>query len=130
MPRYFSVDEARASLPVVRTLVIQAQELKAQVERLQARLPRAAAPAPSNGHANGNGAQSGRLEFERAVAQLEAAVRRIEATGCQLKDLDLGLVDWPHLRDGHEVYLCWHLGEADVLYWHEIEAGMRGRQPL
>jgi hypothetical protein len=130
MPRYFTVEEARASLPVVRELMEQAQSLRAQIEELQSKLAQTAAKTLGNGHLSGNGAQQGRLELEQIVAQLEIAVRKIEQTGCLVKDLEVGLADWPHLRDGHEVYLCWRMGEPDIAYWHEIAAGFPGRQPL
>jgi hypothetical protein len=130
MPRYFTVAEARASLPEVRVLMQEAQTLKARVEELQAGLAQAAAKTLGNGHGSTNGQQAGRLELEGVVQQLEAAVRRIEAIGCLVKDLDMGLADWPYLLDGREVYLCWHLGEPDILFWHEIADGYRGRQPL
>jgi hypothetical protein len=130
MPRYFTVEEARASLPHIRGLLEEAQQRKARVEELGGDMARSAAATLGNGHAPTNGSQPRRLELERAVSQIEEIVRQVEATGCLVKDIDAGLVDWPHLRDGREVCLCWHLGERDIAFWHEISAGFRGRQPL
>jgi hypothetical protein len=130
MPRYFTLAEARASLPAVRALLEQAQQLKTRLDELGAGMAQSAASTLGNGHHPGNGDEPHRLELERVLLQLQDVVRQTEATGCLVKDVDLGLVDWPHLRDGHEVYLCWHLGEPDIMYWHEISAGFRGRQPL
>ena len=66
----------------------------------------------------------------RATAQFQEILDRIAARGCHLKGLDPGLVDFPHLREGREVYLCWRMGESKIRYWHEIEAGFDGRQAL
>jgi hypothetical protein len=130
MPRYFSVEEARASLPALRELLEQAKNVKARADALSSDTAQPASSTLGNGHRPANGNQPRRMELEQALHQLEEAVRRIEETGCIVKDIDAGLVDWPHLRDGHEVYLCWYLGEPDIMYWHEISAGFRGRQPL
>jgi hypothetical protein len=130
MPRYFTVEQARATLPEVRSLIEAARRLKARADELSAGLSDVAAKTIGNGHLQADSAEAARPELERVLRELEEIVRRIEATGCLVKDLDLGLVDWPHLRDGHEVYLCWRLGEPDILYWHEISDGFRGRQPL
>ena len=54
----------------------------------------------------------------------------LEESGIVLRDIDRGLVDFPALSDGREIYLCWELGEDEVAYWHELEAGFGGRQPL
>jgi len=57
-------------------------------------------------------------------------VERVQSYGCQLKDMEMGLIDFPAIRDGREVYLCWKLGEEQIGYWHDVEAGYAGRQPL
>jgi hypothetical protein len=67
---------------------------------------------------------------ERSVTKLQEEVNRIQATGCVVKDLDEGLVDFPSLMKGEEVFLCWKLGEERILYWHGLEEGFAGRKPL
>jgi hypothetical protein len=57
-------------------------------------------------------------------------VERLQALGVQVKDLDRGLVDFPALRDGEEVLLCWQVGEEVVAYWHGVDEGFAGRKPL
>ena len=57
-------------------------------------------------------------------------MHRIQDTGALIKDINIGLLDFPALRDGREVYLCWQYGEGDIAYWHEIDAGYEGRQPI
>jgi hypothetical protein len=64
------------------------------------------------------------------VTDLQCLVEDIHSCGCHLKDLDSGLVDFPTLWEGREVYLCWKLGEPRVGYWHELEAGFAGRRSL
>ncbi len=61
---------------------------------------------------------------------LHASVERLQGIGCQVKSLEEGLVDFPHLREGREVLLCWKLGEDDIEYWHEVDAGFAGRMKL
>jgi len=64
------------------------------------------------------------------ISQLQSLLSEIDAEGCELKDLERGLVDFPTIWEGREVFLCWKLGEPEVGYWHEIDAGYAGRQPL
>jgi len=64
------------------------------------------------------------------VEELDGVVQDIEASGAHLKDVQLGLVDFPAERDGEIVYLCWQFGEPEVAFWHRIEEGFAGREPL
>jgi hypothetical protein len=64
------------------------------------------------------------------MLQLNTQLRRIQKLGMQIKDFDRGLVDFPHLRDGREVFLCWELDEDDIDFWHEIDDGYAGRERL
>ena len=73
---------------------------------------------------------SARSELEELAGQVAATVRELDAAGVVVKDLDLGLLDFPGLRDGEEVELCWQVGEDVVAYWHPLEAGYRGRKPI
>jgi hypothetical protein len=68
--------------------------------------------------------------LEELADQAAAAVRELVALGVVVKDLDLGLLDFPAVRDGEEVELCWQVGEGAVEYWHPLEAGYRGRKPI
>ena len=80
--------------------------------------------APGNG-----GGKLGRHVGE-AFVELRASVAEFARREIVLRDLDRGLIDFPAIRDGEEVYLCWIDGEADIGYWHELDAGFRGRRPL
>ena len=75
------------------------------------------------------GSRAGTAYLEHLLA-LSNCVSTIQDTGCLVKSVEDGLVDFPHLKDGREVYLCWRYGEDDIEYWHEVEAGFAGRKPL
>jgi hypothetical protein len=87
-----------------------------------------ALPALQRAAANGGCKAAGELYV--FGAQLEQGVKSILALGLTLKDLERGLVDFLGTRGGREVFLCWHHGEEDIAYWHEINAGFAGRHPL
>ena len=131
MPRHFSREEANAALREIRPLVEQLVVHRKEQQRLQAE--RAALAAKIAG--NGGGIDS------QALADLEQAEQRervnvahcvntIHGHGAIVKDLDDGLVDFPALRGGEEVLLCWRLGEDEVAYWHGLEEGFAGRKRL
>lgn len=76
-----------------------------------------------------------RLEAEQeqmtaVVRRMERVVRQIDAWGIALRDIGTGLVDFPALANGRPVWLCWKLGEEDIAWWHELDAGIAGRKPL
>ncbi|MGI8550130.1 MAG: DUF2203 domain-containing protein [Dehalococcoidia bacterium] len=130
MPHFFTLDEARATLPAVRDLILELQEQKRRLDTVRAQVESAGRKARSNGSLGGTTADGGRPEIERLAQRIQAGLRRIDEIGCHVKDLNLGLVDWSTLRDGHEVYLCGRPDEPDILHWHEIADGFSGRQPL
>jgi hypothetical protein len=130
-PRYFTVQEAndavRALRPVVEELVDHHRRLMASQE-LRATL---AAQAGSNGgDLTPSDFAEVEEELEHQAAGLARCVERIQAAGAQVKDLDRGLLDFPSLRDGEEVLLCWRLGEDEIEYWHGTDEGFAGRKPL
>ena len=67
---------------------------------------------------------------DASVNVLKTTVKGIEDIGCQLKDLDMGLIDFPTLYHDKEVYLCWKLGESSIQFWHPVEDGFKGRRPV
>ena len=68
--------------------------------------------------------------YIEGLAAISSLVNSIQEIGCIVKSIDEGLVDFPHVREGREVYLCWKYGEPDIAYWHEVDAGFAGRTPL
>lgn len=131
MDRLFTVDEANAMLPRVVSLLEALQASRMQLANVEADLARLHQRAHSNGKDHPDDAFS-TLERRRdeAQARMRLELEALNATGCILKDLDTGLVDFPSMRDGRVVYLCWKLGEADIAFWHDIDAGFAGRTPL
>lgn len=126
--RYFTVEEARALVPRLRALLTalrtEKQQLDAEARALAALTPRL--------RANGYAPEAARHErrINELVEALRRQVRQITELGVVIKDINAGLVDFPSLRDGRTVYLCWRVDEPTVEYWHEIDAGFIGRQPL
>jgi hypothetical protein len=130
--RYFTLEQALALLPRLTELLTALQAarraLQAQEQSLTERFARR---VRGNGHVHG-GEELAQQQAELAagVEALKDQVADIEALGCVLKDLDTGLVDFPALREGREVYLCWRLGEPTIAWWHDLDTGFAGRQPL
>ena len=86
---------------------------------------------PSNGHARDPRAMRVKSQqAARITRESEQVLRAIHNLDCVVKNVDQGLVDFPALRDGQEVYLCWYMSEPEVGWWHELDAGFSGRQPL
>jgi hypothetical protein len=132
-PHLFTLDEANALLPQVRERLRTIQERAELVVELQERLESFREQKRRGAHAVEGEAHLVRKvlgEAERIGAELRAAVAALLALGCELKDVRTGLVDFPALREGRTVYLCWRLGEDEIRYWHELDAGFGGRQPL
>ncbi len=121
--RHYTVEEANAALGWV---LEQVQAMRAARDRLTDEDAREALTGAAPG--NGGGAP-GRVVSEGFLA-LRDAYGELEAADVVLRDLDRGLVDFPALRDGREVYLCWLEGEDEIGYWHDPDAGYGGRQPL
>ena len=80
--------------------------------------------------AAGNGGSQVASKLVREFERLDALIHQVQDTGVLFKDINLGLLDFPALRNGREVYLCWKHGEKDIEFWHEIEAGYAGRRPI
>lgn len=128
MARQFTVDEANALLP---SIVPQLETLRDLVRRLTAVREQLDALGPQ-ARGNGQATVAMRLEIESAdlMAKAEGLLRGLLDLGVEVKDPMQGLIDFRSLRDGREVYLCWRLGEGQLAYWHELDAGFQGRRPL
>jgi hypothetical protein len=106
-----------------------AEQLRA-LRRARDRLGDAETRRALAGGSPGNGGGTPGKEVGEALLSLQAGVAALEDRDIVLRDLDRGLVDFPAIRDGQEVYLCWIDGEPDIEFWHELDAGFRGRQRL
>ena len=81
-------------------------------------------------HAGGNGGSKAASEYAQIMRRIDAGLEFFRELGCELKDLDQGLIDFPHYRDGELVLLCWKRGEESIRFWHAVDSGFAGRQPL
>jgi hypothetical protein len=127
----FSVEQAEALLPQLEEILLEMQRCKREIDGVRGDLGQAAQSATGNGHVKDEGTLGEkRRRAEAFVEQLNAGLQQINALGVELKDIDQGLLDFPHERDGRVVNLCWKLGEARIAWWHELDSGFAGRQPL
>jgi hypothetical protein len=121
--RHFSREEANALLPQLTTLLTRLREAKDELTDAEAHEVLSEA-APANG-----GGEQGR-QVGVAFLEVRRLLETLERAGIVLRDIDRGLVDFPALLEGREVYLCWELGEDEVGYWHDLEGGYGGREAL
>ncbi|HLH35364.1 MAG TPA: DUF2203 domain-containing protein [Alloacidobacterium sp.] len=128
----FTLDEAQSLLPVLESLLKRAIEGKKSAEENETKLQELRQRIFLSGGMQVNviSALRQRAEIDRLVQQAKDAVAEIDSIGVQVKDLDTGLLDFPCLIDGEIVLLCWKMGESRIDFWHTVDAGFRGRQPL
>ena len=122
--KLFTVEEANELLPQLRGLLTSLDRLK---NRLRQMAPEA--QTASERAVEGGGTSQG-VEYATTVSRFLETTQEILALGVEIKDFERGLCDFPHLRDGKVVYLCWQRGESSIEWWHDMEAGFAGRQPL
>jgi hypothetical protein len=131
MPKHFTLDEASALLPTIRPILEEIIDLRARLERTERDLVSLHWKARTNGHASDQGSfGEGQSARTALMAAINAELVKLHDLGVELKDPATGLIDFPSMREGREVYLCWRLGETAIEYWHETDTGFAGRQPL
>jgi hypothetical protein len=124
--KLFSVEEANALLPDVRAILVRLRRAYKRVLDFRDDAKRASEGA----EVGGGGAPGGAL-YAASLLELSSLTGEMEALGVQIKDYSRGLIDFPHLRGERVVLLCWQLGEGDrIMWWHDVDAGFAGRQPL
>lgn len=124
MSRYFTLQEANETLSSIRPLLDEIQSIRKEI------LARQPEVWPVVERSAGNGGSRTASKLVQEFEKLDALVHQVQDTGALFKDINLGLLDFPALKDGREVYLCWKYGEDDIAFWHEIEAGYAGRQSI
>ncbi len=142
MGRFYTIDSANARLPEVRAILERLREQRAELIALRDEL---AARRRGGGGAEGGPAEGARsprpakaaseaealrLRMRGIIDQMEAAVQQLVDWDISLRDIESGLVDFPALANGRQIWLCWRLGEDEIGWWHELEAGFAGRRPL
>lgn len=124
MPKYFTLQEANQALESIRPWMDEVQEIRQKILAHQPEIWSVMEKSAGNG---------GNPTLSRLVSsfdRLDELIHSIQDAGVLIKDINQGLLDFPALKDEHEVYLCWKYGEDDIRFWHEVEAGFAGRQPI
>ena len=124
MPQYFTLEEANEALKVTHPLMNEVQAIR---QKILANQPEA---WPAIEKSAGNGGNRALSDMVQDFERFDMLIHQIQDTGAQIKDINIGLLDFSALKDGREVYLCWQYGEGEIAFWHEVEAGYAGRQPI
>ena len=122
--RLFTLSEANHLIPQLNTRLVSVRQAKAVLARTKEDIKRASAQAQYGG-----GSAAGPL-YISSLQQISTNLQAIHEMGVLVKDLEIGLCDFPHLRDGRVVFLCWKLGEQEIKWWHETSTGYKDRCPL
>ena len=141
MSRFYDIDAANATLPELDGIVGVLREQRTELVRLRDEVlasgagregsPAAVTATTGPGEASiSNDLRLARLRMQGLIDQMAAGVARIDALGLILRDIEHGLVDFPALVAGRQVWLCWRAGEAAVDWWHDLDTGFDGRRPL
>jgi len=124
--RLFTLEEAIQLVPRLRILMIEAgnewrrmRELNPEIQKVRDKVAQGV-----------EGFSAAGVPYIEAVSHLMYLLRQVRDMGVHIKDVDKGLCDFPYMRNGRVVYLCWYLGEDTITHWHDIEAGFAGREPL
>lgn len=132
MSKRFTLAEAESLIPSVDRLLRQAVELKSgyanaarKMDSFQERIALMGGVIVDRGKV-----QEARDRRDDAAASLRSLIEQVQELGCVIKDLDIGLVDFPTTFRGREVYLCWKLGEPSIAYWHGVDEGFAGRKAI
>jgi len=132
MPRYFTLAEARAALPVVGRSIREAVQAKAHYMAAEKAIQDLVQRILMMGGITVDtaAAEAWKAQYDSNAQTLKNSMERIEDLGVLVKDLDIGLVDFPTLFRGEEVYLCWRMDEDDIDHWHGVNEGFNGRRPI
>ncbi len=155
MTRFFDLDEANETLPEVRSILESLRDQRGELIRLRdevlasepASEARSDAPTEANVGGSGRTAEPAdgasaaprpgdadvrvlRLRMQGVIDRMQAGVARIDELGITLREIQTGLIDFPALASGRQIWLCWRLGEGDIDWWHELDDGFPGRQAL
>lgn len=130
--RCFTVEQANAMLPLVRAITEDLVSLGREVFERRQRLEYLKASRKKDDPSDPYMEELLQVEeeLERQTEKLRGYVRELEDLGVEPKSATEGLIDFPAVLDGRPVFLCWKLGEPEVMFWHDLESGFAGRQPI
>lgn len=130
-PKIFTVQEANALIPRIREILIDLRRLKVEIESKKVEMDLLEIVGAAKVGVSVETGMSKEMEYLNNLAiQFNQKLEALEEMGCQVKDLDQGLVDFFSVREGRLVYLCWKEGEDAIQFWHTLDGGFKGRQPL
>jgi hypothetical protein len=139
MTRFYDLDEANDAIPEVRTILESLRDQRAELIRLRDEVLAHGADDETRGEARSdapteakidNDVRVLRLRMQGVIDRMQAGVVRIDELGVTLREIETGLIDFPALANGRQIWLCWRLGEGDVEWWHELSDGFSGRRAL
>jgi hypothetical protein len=130
--RHFNIGQAESLLVELSPELRRALTIKAELDKIASGLEAVSRRVSMSGGAlvNRDELVQAKAKGEALAARLKEIIESVHGSGCLIKDLDSGLVDFPTLFQGREVYLCWKLGEEGIHFWHEVADGFRGRKPI
>jgi len=143
MARFYDLDRANARVSELRDILELLRDQRAELIRLRDLVleRQSAVEAGTSDSGSGSSRSSDddepddelrliRLRMQGLIDQMQAGVARIDALGITLRDIESGLIDFPALANGRQIWLCWRLGEEEVGWWHELSTGFSDRRPL
>jgi hypothetical protein len=132
MPKRFTLAQAQSMIPEVDRLLREALAAKSEYDEVERSIQSFSERVMLMGGTavNRDDVLDRRSRRDTTAARLRSAIEKVQEIGCVIKDLDIGLVDFPTLFRGVEVYLCWKLGETDIAFWHGMDEGFRGRKAI
>jgi hypothetical protein len=140
--QFYDLDSANARIPEMRDILDQLKSQREDLIRLRDLVLERQEAVEAGGDASGGQSRSSdddepgdelrliRLRMQGLIDQMQAAVARIDDLGITLRDIQSGLIDFPALANGRQIWLCWRLGEDDIGWWHELNEGFSGRREL
>jgi hypothetical protein len=128
--RYFTRDEAEALLPRLEPMLRELRRLRADLTTAEQQIEALLVKMRGNGHAHQGELAALRARAADLTGTINERIRAINQLGVLVKDLEMGLIDFPARRAGHDILLCWRLDEAHIAWWHTLEGGFGARQPL
>ena len=124
MAKYFTLQQANEALIAIRPWMDEIQTIRQQILVHQPEIWNVMEKSAGNG---GNPTLS---RMVKTFDRLDELIHAVQDSGAVIKDINTGLIDFPALRDGREVYLCWRFGEGDIAFWHDVDAGFAGRRSI
>jgi hypothetical protein len=132
MPRFFTLSQAEKLLPEVESAIREAIARKSEYDQAEAEWQSFSRRVMLQGGMQVDRSRLSEQKNRREAAALDVrnSIAQVHEFGCLVKDLDIGLIDFPTLLNGQEVYLCWKLGESAIQFWHGVQEGFRGRKAI